>query len=259
MNTQQDPKLRAIAGIIYDEKKSVSARLLAVAKYIGPVAPSLAADPPGSVTSSSTVERDALRQIADGVGMPPKLPHTHLDTVLAYQELARRALAVSFAERLIAERCEHGIRWEHRCGDCSKADLRRCDHFAQVDSMLNEIAYPTLDSAIAAAIEAKVLQKLGAQEPIGWQYRRKGKPWALELGFDRSVFASTNDSEVRPVYALPTPALLGASVGEPSEDGLTVKQAWWAGARAGLGVDPGMPRVEVANLLGEQRTAGAPT
>ena len=35
---------------------------------------------------------------------------------------------------------------------------------------------------------------------------------------------------------------------EPAE-GLTAKEAWWAGARAGLGVPPDMPREQVAALL----------
>jgi hypothetical protein len=35
-------------------------------------------------------------------------------------------------------------------------------------------------------------------------------------------------------------------------DGLTSKQAWWAGARAGLGVPADMPRKRVADLLGQR-------
>ena len=42
----------------------------------------------------------------------------------------------------------------------------------------------------------------------------------------------------------------GERVSVPREiGGLTPKQAWWAGARAGLGVASDMPRTEVARLL----------
>lgn len=44
------------------------------------------------------------------------------------------------------------------------------------------------------------------------------------------------------------------------EAGLTAKEAWWAGARAGLGIDPETPRDIVARLLSEKRscTNGTP-
>ena len=51
-----------------------------------------------------------------------------------------------------------------------------------------------------------------------------------------------------PVYAHAPPAVPVASVPE----GLTGKQAWWAGVRAGLGVPADMPRKRVADLLGKR-------
>lgn len=47
-----------------------------------------------------------------------------------------------------------------------------------------------------------------------------------------------------PLLATATP-----EAGVQREGGLTRKQAWWAGARAGLGVPADMPRTEVAALL----------
>jgi hypothetical protein len=45
---------------------------------------------------------------------------------------------------------------------------------------------------------------------------------------------------------------------EQAQDGLTSKQAWWAGARAGLGVAADMPREQVAALLHNQRKSAQP-
>lgn len=42
-------------------------------------------------------------------------------------------------------------------------------------------------------------------EPVAWQWRRKGDPWSLEKTFFSEVFATTDDSEVRPLYAAPQP------------------------------------------------------
>lgn len=39
------------------------------------------------------------------------------------------------------------------------------------------------------------------------------------------------------------------------EEGNTPKEAWWAGARAGLGVPADTPRSEVAALLAKNRNA----
>jgi hypothetical protein len=47
--------------------------------------------------------------------------------------------------------------------------------------------------------------------------------------------------------AQPAPAPVQA------EHGLTSKQAWWAGARIGLGLPPDCPRTEVAAALAQQR------
>lgn len=38
-------------------------------------------------------------------------------------------------------------------------------------------------------------------EPVAWQWRRKGQPWTLANTFNTSVFATTEDSEVRALYA----------------------------------------------------------
>lgn len=51
--------------------------------------------------------------------------------------------------------------------------------------------------AAVAALEQREL------EPVAWQWRRKGDPWTMELTFCRQVFATTDDSEVRPLYASP--------------------------------------------------------
>ena len=44
-----------------------------------------------------------------------------------------------------------------------------------------------------------------AQEPVAepalWQWRRKGDPWSLEFTFNTPCIATTEDSEVRPLYA----------------------------------------------------------
>ena len=57
-----------------------------------------------------------------------------------------------------------------------------------------------------------------------------------------------------PKDAPPIPA--GCRVeSERAQEGLTSKQAWWAGARAGLGVAADMPREHVAALLSAQRNA----
>ena len=51
-------------------------------------------------------------------------------------------------------------------------------------------------------------QKLSASapapaEPVAWQWRKKGEPWSLDKTFNRQVYATTPDSEVRPLYAAP--------------------------------------------------------
>jgi Lar family restriction alleviation protein len=38
-------------------------------------------------------------------------------------------------------------------------------------------------------------------EPDYWQWRRKGEPWTLEKTFNSRVYATTGNSEVRPLYA----------------------------------------------------------
>ncbi len=41
------------------------------------------------------------------------------------------------------------------------------------------------------------------REPAYWQWRRKADPWSLEKTFNSQVFATTDDSEVRLLYASP--------------------------------------------------------
>lgn len=42
------------------------------------------------------------------------------------------------------------------------------------------------------------------EQPQLWQWRRKGEPWTLEKTFTFEVFATTDDSEVRPLFATAT-------------------------------------------------------
>jgi hypothetical protein len=48
-------------------------------------------------------------------------------------------------------------------------------------------------------------------EPVAWQWRRLGQDWSLDRTFNSAVFATTPDSEVRPLYAAP-PALPDGAV-----------------------------------------------
>lgn len=52
------------------------------------------------------------------------------------------------------------------------------------------------DAAIAA-------DRAERGEVVAWQWRRKGNPWTLEKTFNTEVFATTDDSEVRPLYSAP--------------------------------------------------------
>jgi hypothetical protein len=45
-----------------------------------------------------------------------------------------------------------------------------------------------------------------ASEPVAWQWRKKGDPWTLERTFNSEVFATTDDTEVRALYASLSPA-----------------------------------------------------
>ncbi|WP_431290440.1 hypothetical protein [Burkholderia cepacia] len=55
--------------------------------------------------------------------------------------------------------------------------------------------------AYARAIEATILERL-CGEPVAWQWRRGNAPWSLDRTFNTEVFATTNDSEVRALYAI---------------------------------------------------------
>lgn len=41
-------------------------------------------------------------------------------------------------------------------------------------------------------------------------------------------------------------------------EALTIKESWWAGARAGAGMPPDAPRCEVAKVLAEKKPPGRP-
>lgn len=63
---------------------------------------------------------------------------------------------------------------------------------------------PNLPRAVfpfARAVLAAYLRKHG--EPEYWQWRRKSQPWSLDKTFNSRVYATADDSEVRPLYAAP--------------------------------------------------------
>lgn len=72
-------------------------------------------------------------------------------------------------------------------------------------------------------------------------------------GLRRTEWAELQDALVSIRASAPPADPAKAEVGE----GLTSKQAWWAGARAGLGVPADMPREQAAELLAAARTAKA--
>lgn len=49
-------------------------------------------------------------------------------------------------------------------------------------------------------------------EPVAWQWRRKGDDWTLAKTFNSQVFATTEDSEVRALYAAAPPSDAGQRV-----------------------------------------------
>jgi hypothetical protein len=49
---------------------------------------------------------------------------------------------------------------------------------------------------------------VASEEPVAWQWRRKGEPWSLERTFNSQVHATTPDSEVRPLFARPSRVIL---------------------------------------------------
>lgn len=80
-----------------------------------------------------------------------------------------------------------------------------------------------LDKAIEllAAVEpAAPAVQVQPSEPEYWQWRRKGEPWTLEKTFNSQVFATTSDSEVRPLYAAAQPEQPGDHVSRavPTKD-----------------------------------------
>lgn len=59
-----------------------------------------------------------------------------------------------------------------------------------------------------STMRAKLLDAIHAApapsgEAVLWQWRRKGDPWTLDKTFNTEVFATTDDSEVRPLFAHP--------------------------------------------------------
>ena len=56
--------------------------------------------------------------------------------------------------------------------------------------------------------QASNAQQAEAQEPVYWQWRRKADAWSLKNTFNTEVIATTDDSEVRPLFTRPQPAQL---------------------------------------------------
>jgi hypothetical protein len=66
----------------------------------------------------------------------------------------------------------------------------------------------TAVDAIRAALAAPSVPSVPSV-PVAWQWRREGEPWTLDKTFNSQVYATTPDSEVRPLYAAPQPAPAG--------------------------------------------------
>lgn len=69
-------------------------------------------------------------------------------------------------------------------------------------------------------------------EPVAWQWRKKDQPWSLERTFNSQVFSTTDDSEVRPLFATPHTEAV-------QDDCETVDRLL-----KGLGLDPARCRTE---------------
>jgi hypothetical protein len=57
--------------------------------------------------------------------------------------------------------------------------------------------------AQCAAVLLDRQQRSPSAEPVLWQWRRKSDAWSLQYTFNSDVVATTDDSEVRPLYAAP--------------------------------------------------------
>jgi hypothetical protein len=124
------------------------------------------------------------------------------------------------------------------------------------------------------------LQPQVAQEPVAWRARGYGQyktgqpgPWGYKTGAERPKYNNPECCDIEPLYAAPAVAqeppqpnadahltapvqseglpparpegTRDASGVPPGEwDGLSPKQAWWAGYRVGKGLPPDMPRVQ---------------
>lgn len=82
--------------------------------------------------------------------------------------------------------------------------------FYTADQM-REYALASLLQAAPTEPAAPAVQ-VQPSEPEYWQWRRKGEPWTLEKTFNSQVFATTSDSEVRPLYAAAQPEQPGGHV-----------------------------------------------
>lgn len=83
-------------------------------------------------------------------------------------------------------------------------DLReRCDLLTGVADAWKdraEAAQRLVEAWRERALTAEAMaHKLG--EPVAWQWRRKGEPWQRDFTFLHEVHATTEDSEVRALYA----------------------------------------------------------
>lgn len=79
---------------------------------------------------------------------------------------------------------------------------------------------PSMDSMVDLVrwAEQEILKKLGAQEPVAWLLEGVGvnDSGSRSVHLRMPLNVDARYWRVVPVYAVPTPALLGASVGEPS-------------------------------------------
>lgn len=82
--------------------------------------------------------------------------------------------------------------------DVSLADIRVLRKWAERVATEHARAAITADRA-----KREIPSAQPTQEPEYWQWRRKGQPWSLDRTFNSRVFATTDDSEVRPLYAAP--------------------------------------------------------
>jgi hypothetical protein len=82
--------------------------------------------------------------------------------------------------------------------DAIRQALRELAAFPIDEPSIAESRIERIESVLRAALAADE-----ARETVAWQWRRKGDPWTLNKTFNSEVFATTPNSEVRPLYACP--------------------------------------------------------